>query len=311
LIEGIGIAARAIGATEAVIYLRCEYPEAARVMTVALAAAEAAGWPGDLRIDLHTGQGSYVCGEETSLLNSLEGKRPFVRARPPYPFERGLHGRPTLVHNVETLCAVPWIVMEGADAYRALAVDGGNSHPNAPAPAGTKLISLASLFRRPGLVEVPFGMPLRTIVEELGGGVRRGNLKGVMIGGPLAGLLPPAALDTPFSYEALAAIGGSVGHGGLIAFADDTPLAALVAEVFRFGARESCGLCVPCHGGTAELAAAFAALEEGRAAIGQDRWNALIAALEATSLCGHGAGLAAFARSLERHFADELAACLK
>jgi formate dehydrogenase iron-sulfur subunit len=192
--------------------------------------------------------------------------------------------------------------MNGASAYRDLGA--GDS-------AGTKLISLNSLFRRPGLVEVPFGIPLRRIVEEIGGGLKRGRLLGVMIGGPLAGLLPPTALDTPFTYEALATIGGAVGHGGVIAFTDDTTIPELIAEVFRFGASESCGLCVPCHRGSAELVEAFHHLAQGRAVLGRERWDALVSALEQTSLCGHGSGLAEFARSIERHYPEELAACLR
>lgn len=292
LIEGIGIAACAIGASEALIYLRCEYPRAAEILHSALLESRTQGWPAGLNITLHSGRGSYVCGEETALLNALEQRRPFARARPPYPFERGLYGRPTLVHNVETLCALPSIVLHGS------------------AGAATKLVSLSSLFRHPGLVEIPFGYPLRDLVDEVGGGLRHGRLLGLMIGGPLAGLLPPEVLDTPFTYEDLTSVGGSVGHGGVIAFADDTPLAGLIGEVFRFGASESCGLCVPCHLGTAELAAAFADVSTGRTDIGRTRWDALINALEAGSLCGHGSGIAAFARSLERHYPEALAACL-
>jgi formate dehydrogenase iron-sulfur subunit len=344
LLEAIAIAAHAIGAREAAIYLRAEYPNAARILSDALAQASAADWPGHLSITLITGEGGFVCGEETSLLNAIEGRRPFARARPPYPFQAGggLRGRPTLVHNVETLCAVPWIVEHGPDAYCQLG--RGES-------AGTKLISLNSLFRKPGLVEVPFGIPVRTIVEDIGGGLRRGQLIGVMIGGPLAGVLPTALLDTPFTYEDLHAVGCSVGHGGVIAFADDTSIADLIAEVFRFGAAESCGLCVPCHIGNAHIAQAFnshplprgageglgvRAVTEVRAAsevsevraasdvseakasqetrqpgLTRQHWDELIAALRQTSLCGHGGGLAEFALAIQRHFPEELAACLR
>jgi formate dehydrogenase iron-sulfur subunit len=134
---------------------------------------------------------------------------------------------------------------------------------------------------------------------------------GVMIGGPLAGLLPPAALDTPFTYEDLHAAGCSVGHGGVIAFSDDTSIADLISEVFRFGATESCGLCVPCHIGTTQIAETFAHPAGGRSGLGRQQWNALIAALQQTSLCGHGSGLAEFARAIERHYPEELAACLR
>lgn len=302
LLEAVGIAAHAVGASAAIIYLRCEYPAAARVLDDALHQAAEARWLVEPEIRLVTGEGGFICGEETSLLNALEGRRPFARHRPPYPAEEGLHGRATLVHNVETLCALPWIVAHGAEAYRALG--RGES-------AGTKLVSLNSLFRSPGLIEAPFGIPVRRIVEEIGGGLRRGRLMGVMIGGPLAGLVPPGLLDVEFTHEALGAIGCAVGHGGVIGFADDTSVGALIAEVFRFGASESCGLCVPCRLGTADLARAFHEVVGGRTGITRERWDALVAALEQTSLCGHGTGLAEFARSIERHYPEALAACLQ
>jgi formate dehydrogenase iron-sulfur subunit len=299
VLEGLAIAADAVGSREAYVYLRCEYPLAGQILRSSLDQAQAAGWLGDLSIRMITGKGSFVCGEETSLLNALESRRPFARARPPYPFQHGLHGRPTLVHNVETLACVPWIVQHGGDAYRALGTRTS---------AGTKLVSLNSLFLNSGLVEVPFGMTLRDIVERIGGGLGEHLIRGIMIGGPLAGLLPRTVLDTPFSYEDLAAIGGAVGHGGIIAFAEGTPIREIVSEVFQFGMSESCGLCVPCHWGTAELYAAFG--EATSANLSRDDWNGLVAALEKTSLCGHGRGLAEFARSLERYFSAELYACL-
>ncbi|QNM97895.1 complex I 51 kDa subunit family protein [Chitinimonas koreensis] len=309
LIEACLIAALAVGARRGHIYLRAEYPEAAAVLRAALAAARGQRWLGagvlgsahDFELELVIGQGSYVCGEETALLESIEGRRPEVRLRPPQITEAGLWGAPTLVHNVETLCAVPWIVRHGAEAYAALGY--GRSR-------GTKLLSLNSLFRRPGLYEVEFGISLRRIVDELGGGLRRGRLKGLMVGGPLAGLIPPALLDTPLDYEAMQAIGGAVGHGGVIAFADDTSIVELVAEVFRFGAIESCGKCTPCRLGSPELAAMFEAARRGER-MERDRWQALVRALAAASLCGHGRGLAEFARAIERHYPEELATCFR
>lgn len=307
LIEACVIAAHATGASAGIIYLRKEYPAARAILEAAINQARHVGWLGrnimgcaiDFDLSLHVGEGSYVCGEETSLLNSLEGRRPEVRLRPPQITEHGLHGLPTLVSNVETLCAVPWIMEHGGARYAELGCSGSR---------GTKLLSLNSLFNRPGLYEVEFGISLREIVEELGGGLRRGELKGVMVGGPLAGLVPPALLDTPFAYEELQAIGCAVGHGGIIAFADDMSIADIVAQVFRFGARESCGKCTPCHLGTPELATAFEAVLAG-GKMPASRWQALIDALEATSLCGHGRGLAEFARAIERHYAEELAQC--
>jgi formate dehydrogenase iron-sulfur subunit len=300
LIEGMAVAAHAIGAHHGCIYLRKEYPAAAAVLRAALAEAQASGWfDGAFEIELVIGAGSYVCGEETAMLEAIEGRRPQPRIRPPQITAQGLFGRPTLVHNVETLCAVPWIVAHGAEAYAALGCARSR---------GSKLLSLNSLFRRPGLYEVPFGISLRQIVDELGGGLRRGELRALMVGGPLAGLLPPGLLDTPLDYEALAAVGGAVGHGGVIAFADDSSIADIAEQVLRFGARESCGKCVPCHRGSPKLARLFAAA--GAGTLDRAEWTSLLAALAETSLCGHGRGLAEFARSIERHFAAELGACL-
>ena len=233
------------------------------------------------------------------MLDSIEGRRAEVRLRPPQITAQGLFGAPTLVNNVETLCAVPWIVMHGARHYAALGT---------PTSSGTKLLSLNSLFCRPGLYEVEFGVTLRHIVEQVGGGLKRGRLLGVMIGGPLAGLAPPSLLDTPFGYEELQQIGCAVGHGGVIAFADDTSIAELVAEVFRFGALESCGKCTPCHFGSPELARMFQTVV-GSGRVSAERWHALIDALADTSLCGHGRDLAEFARAVERHYPQELERC--
>ncbi len=307
LIEAMLIAALAVGAERGYIYLRKEYPGAQASLSSALLQAYAAGWLGPqvlgtahrFELELIIGQGSYVCGEETAMLNSIEGKRPEVRVRPPQIAEQGLFHAPTLVNNVETLCAVPWIVAHGAQAYAGLGT---------PASRGTKLVSLNSLFRRPGLYEVEFGMPLRQIVDQLGGGLKRGDLLGLMVGGPLAGLVPPALLDTPLCYEELQRIGCAVGHGGMIAFADDTSIAEIMAEVFRFGALESCGKCTPCHLGSPELARMWQAVLAGER-IHRQRWDDLVEALAATSLCGHGRGLAEFARAIERHYPRELAKC--
>lgn len=302
LIEGLRIAAHAVGACAGVIYLRCEYPAAASSLRRALTEARGAGWLGaDFDLTLHIGEGSYLAGEETAMLNAIEGRRPEVRVKPPQIFERGLFGAPTLVNNVETLCSIPWIVENGARRYAAL----GFSHSR-----GTKLLSLSSLFRRAGLYEVEFGITLRDIVERLGGGLRRGTLRGLMVGGPLAGLLPPTQLDVALGFEEMQAVGGAVGHGGVIAFGDDTSIRDIAAELFRFGADESCGKCVPCHLGVPLLARRFSP-EQGDRPEGPREFDALVEALAATSLCGHGRGLAEFAQSLKRYFPDEVAACLR
>lgn len=297
VIEAAAIAAYAVGASRGYIYLRKEYPQAARVLSDALQQARAAAWPHpSFELELVVGQGGYICGEETSLLNALEGRRPEVRLRPPQITQHGLLGAPTLVHNVETLCAVPWIVTHGAAAY----ADLGFSRSR-----GTKLLSLNSLFRRPGLYEVEFGISLADVVGQLGQGLRRGTLKGLMVGGPLAGIVPPERLTTRLGYEEMQAIDCAVGHGGVIAFADDTAIIDIIAEVLRFGARESCGECTPCHFGTPLLAAMSEAAAAG-APIDASRYQRLIDALAQTSLCGHGRGLAEFVLSVQRHYREEL-----
>ncbi len=305
LIEGMTLAAYAVGARRGWIYLRHEYPFAKEALDRALAEARAAGLLGDdilgrgfhFDIEVFVGHGSYVCGEETALLRSLAGLRPEPTIRPPYATERGHLGRPTLINNVETLATVPWIVEHGGGAYRALGFAQSR---------GTKALSLNSLFARPGLYEVEFGMPVRQIVEELGGGLRRGQLKGVIIGGPLAGIIPPHLLDTPLAFEELRAIGAAVGHGGVIAFDETTSIAALVHHVLVFGSYESCGKCTPCRLGSRRLEEIFA-----RPDMPSDEVRELIAALRCASLCGHGTGLGEFADSALRYYGKELEPCWK
>jgi len=312
LIEGMILAAYAVGANKGYIYVRREYPLADSVMRGAIAEARAAGWLGsriggkDFSFDLevYTGHGSYVCGEETSLLRSIEGQRPEVMARPPYPTERGLFGRPTLLNNVETLVNVPWIVEHGGEAYAAMGFSKSR---------GTKALSLNSLFNRPGLYEVEFGMPVRRIVEEVGGGLRGGGkIKGVLIGGPIIGMIPPEHIDTPLGFDELASIGAGVGHGGVIAFDEHTAIADLVEHVFSFGAYESCGKCTPCRSGSGRVEEIFANARAG------DAWKKdllecrdLVTALKLASLCGHGTGLARFAESILRYYPKEVEACFK
>ncbi|NVJ15443.1 NADH-quinone oxidoreductase subunit F [Myxococcus sp. AM010] len=308
VLEGLLLAAYAVGARRGFVYVRKEYPLAACVLHVALHEAHREGLLGhhilgssfSCEISLEVGRGSYVCGEETALLNALEGRRPFVRARPPYPAQAGLFGRPTLVQNVETLVNLPWISRHGGEAYAALGIAGSQ---------GTKVLSLNSLFHRPGLYEVELGLPVRTVVEELGGGLRTGPLKGVLIGGPLAGVLPPHLLDSPLGFEELKAVGASVGHGGVVAFDTHTSIAALVHHVFSFGAYESCGKCTPCRLGARHIEQRFARVLETGPVPGADGWEDVVEALRLTSLCGHGTGLGEFAQSVLRHYREEVEAC--
>jgi NADH:ubiquinone oxidoreductase subunit F (NADH-binding) len=310
VIEGLAIAALAVGANVGYVYVRKEYSRARVRLERARQEAHQAGVLGRrllgsgaaFDIEVVEGEGSYVCGEETALLNALEGRRPEVRPRPPYPAQRGLFGRPTLVNNVETLATIPWIVSRGGAAYAAMGTPGSS---------GTKVLSLNSLFRRPGLYEVEMGLPVRDVIERLGGGLADGALRGVLIGGPLAGVLPPDLLDTPLDFTKLRAVGCDVGHGGVVAFDEHTSIPELAHHVFRFGAYESCGKCTPCRLGTwriEQMLRSTIAGERPPAAAGE--WRDIVSALAATSLCGHGSGLAAFASSLVAHFGAEIDRCL-
>ena len=239
LIEGMLIAGRATGADAGIVYLRSEYPLAAEIFAKAIEAAQGLGLLERFGIELFIGAGAYICGEETSLLESLEGKRGEVRAKPPVPAVAGLFGRPTLVHNVITLCSVPAILDQGGAAYAAL-----GQGPS----AGTMCFQLAGNIARGGLIELPFGIPLRELIEDWGGGTRSGRPIGaVQVGGPLGAYLKDAQLDAPLTYEALAALGAGIGHGGLVVFDDSVDLVRQAHYAFAFCAHESCGKCTPCR----------------------------------------------------------------
>ncbi len=309
LIEAMMICGYAVGATHGYIYLRKEYRDAECILVNALEEARSNGLLGSkvhgstftFDITLVTGRGSYICGEETALLNAIEGKRPEVRVRPPYPTTVGLFGKPTVVNNVETFANIPWIVLHGGAAFHSLGFSDSR---------GTKAVSLNSLFRRPGLYEVEFGITVREIVEEIGGGLRDGYLKGVMIGGPLAGIIPPELLDTQFGFEELQAIGASIGHGGVMAFDERTSIVDLVQHVFEFGAFESCGKCTPCRHGSRQVANLISHQSGSTSGVEPSvRWNQLIEALRQASLCGHGTGMAEFAESVSHYYRQELEAC--
>jgi formate dehydrogenase iron-sulfur subunit len=310
LVEALAIAAYAVGASRGYVYLRCEYPEAARSLRAAIDEARDANLLGNrilakeftFDIEIVIGRGSYVCGEETALLNSIEGRRPEVRARPPYPTTSGLFNRPTLVNNVETLANIPWIIDRGPDAFHRLGFSNSR---------GTKVLSLNSLFNRPGLHEVEFGKRIGEIVFETGGGLKTGDVRGVLIGGPLAGIIPPPLFDTPLAFEELHEIGASVGHGGVIAFDSHTSIAELMHHVFSFGAYESCGKCTPCRLGSRQVELIFdQVIKDGVTPNSNlSELSELIAALRMTSLCGHGTGLAEFAASIQRYYREELERC--
>ncbi|MEI4485488.1 NADH-quinone oxidoreductase subunit NuoF [Frigidibacter sp. MR17.14] len=247
LIEGMAIAALAVGATRGYIYSRSEYPDANRVMRAALAIAHSAGVLGPsvlgsgraFELELRVGAGAYVCGEETSLLNSLEGKRGTVRAKPPIPALEGLFGKPTVVNNVLSLATVPAILAHGGAWYHEFG--HGRSR-------GTMPLQIAGNVKRGGLFEAAFGMALGEIIEDIGGGTASGRpVKAVQVGGPLGAYFPPALFDTPFGYEEYAGKGGLIGHAGIVVFDDTADMLSQARFALEFCAIESCGKCTPCR----------------------------------------------------------------
>jgi formate dehydrogenase iron-sulfur subunit len=250
LIEGMTIAAYAVGASEGYVYIRSEYPDAVARMRAAIDIARGRGWLGDdvlgsgTRFDLHVrvGGGAYICGEETSMLESLEGKRGMVRAKPPIPAIHGLFGKPTVVNNVLTLASVPTILAGGAAAYQELGVERSR---------GTQLFQLGGNIKHGGLVELAFGVTLGELVDGYGGGTQSGRpVRAVQVGGPLGAYLPKDSFELPMDYEAFAAAGAMVGHGGIVVFDDTVDMAAQARFAMEFCAAESCGKCTPCRVGS-------------------------------------------------------------
>ncbi|MCK5748886.1 MAG: formate dehydrogenase, partial [Oricola sp.] len=237
LLEGMAIAGLAVGATKGYIYLRSEYPHAIAKMNAAIDASRSVLEPFD--VEVRVGAGAYVCGEETSLLNSLEGKRGEVRAKPPLPAHEGLFGKPTVVNNVLSLAAVPFILAEGAQAYADFGM--GRSR-------GTMPIQLAGNIKHGGLFETAFGVTLGELVDDIGGGTESGRpVRAVQVGGPLGAYFPPALFDTPFDYEAFTERDGLIGHGGIVVFDDQVDMAKQARFAFEFCEVESCGKCTPCR----------------------------------------------------------------
>ena len=240
LIEGMAISGLAVIANKGYIYVRSEYPHAIAALNAAL---ESAGdWLGDFQIEVRKAAGAYVCGEETALLESIEGKRGIVRSKPPLPAISGLFGQPTVINNVISLASVPDILARGAANYRELGV--GRSR-------GTLPFQLAGNIKFGGLIEVPFGLTLRELLYDFGGGSRSGHpLRAVQVGGPLGAYLPESQFDTVLDYEAFAAIGAVLGHGGIVAFDDTVDMAKQARYAMKFCALESCGKCTPCRIGS-------------------------------------------------------------
>jgi len=318
VIEGMMIAARAIGADEGYVYVRMEYPLACSRIRSAIEKAEAYGILGDdvfgsgksFRIHVMEGAGAFVCGEETALLASIEGKRGMPNPKPPFPAQKGLFGKPTIINNVETLALVPVVMLRGAENYRKV---GTEKSP------GTKTFALTGHVANTGLIEVPFGTTIREIVFEIGGGVldKDGKInndafKAVQIGGPSGGCLTREHLDLPLDFDSLGSIGAMVGSGGMVVMNDSTCMVETARYFMTFTQHESCGKCVPCREGTRQMLEILEDITNGDAT--EESLELLKEAGEAvkiTSLCGLGKSAPNPVLSTLRYFADEYEAHVK
>ena len=263
LLEGMTIAAYAVGADKGIIYLRSEYPDAIETMRTAIDVARAQGWLGEailgtdlsFDVEVRVGAGSYVCGEETAMLESIEGRRGMVRVKPPLPAIEGLFGTPTVINNVLTMASVPSILARGSAAYSALGTEKSQ---------GTQVFQLAGNIARGGIVESAFGISARELVYDFGGGTRSGRpVRAVQIGGPLGAYLPTDRLDVPMGYETLAEAGGMIGHGGMVVFDDSVDMAEQAKFAMEFCAEESCGKCTPCRIGSVRGAEVIDRIRDG------------------------------------------------
>jgi formate dehydrogenase iron-sulfur subunit len=311
LIEGMMIAGFAVGATRGYIYLRSEYPLTHSILSRAIETARSAGWLGDdiqgsgfdFDIELHLGAGSYVCGEETAMLESLEGKQGIVRYKPPLPAHEGLFGKPTVVNNVVTLASVANIMNLGGQKYASFGVDRSK---------GTLAFQLAGNIKRGGLVEKGFGITLRELIEDWGGGTASGRpVKAVQVGGPLGAYIPAEQLDTPLDYEAFIEIGAMVGHGGIVVFDDTANMAQQARFAMEFCAIESCGKCTPCRIGSTRGVEVIDRMVAGDAR--EDNYDLLVElcdTMEDASLCAMG-GMTPFpVRSVLKYFAEDFASAV-
>ncbi len=306
IIEGMALAAYAVGASEGFIYVRGEYDLAIKRLKTAIRQAERLGILGksicsttfDFHLETRLGAGAFVCGEETALIATIEGQRGNPRPRPPYPAEYGLWGFPTLINNVETLANIPPIIRNGGDWFAAIGIDHSK---------GTKVFSLTGPVRNTGLIEVPMGMTLREIIFEVGGGMTEGHaFKAVQTGGPSGGCLPEQHLDLPVGYDSLAQVGTIMGSGGMIVI-DDTASMVDVARYFmEFCKTESCGKCVPCRVGTVQLSNLLGRFTEGSAtAEDLTLLEELCDLVKQTSLCGLGQSAPNPVLSTLRYFRNE------
>ena len=305
VLEGMAIAGYAVGASHGYIYVRAEYPLAIQRLQKAIQQAKKYGIlgsqifesPFDFKIDIRIGAGAFVCGEETALIQSIEGKRGNPVPRPPYPAESGLWNYPTLINNVETLANIAAIIREGADWYASIGTENSK---------GTKIFALTGKIRNNGLIEVPMGITLREIVEEMGGGVPDGEVKAVQTGGPSGGCIPASMLDIPVDYDSLSKIGSMMGSGGMVVMDRTTSMVEVAQFYMQFCREESCGKCVPCRTGTVQLYSLLDKILNRQATQADlDKLEALCQMVKETSLCGLGISAPNPILSTLRYFPEE------
>ena len=312
VLEGMAIAAYAVGANQGFIYVRAEYPLAIKRLQIAIKQAKQTGLlgsgifesPFNFTIDIRIGAGAYVCGEETALMASIEGRRGTPRPRPPFPAESGLWGCPTLINNVDTFANIPVIIRKGAEWFASIGT--GLSK-------GTKVFALAGKIVNTGLIEVPMGTPLRQIVEEMGGGAPGGaRIKAVQTGGPSGGCIPASELDTPVDYESLTRLGSIMGSGGMIVMDESTRMPEIARFFMEFCMDESCGKCIPCRAGTVQMHRLLDKIVK-REASAEDlaKLEELCEMVARTSLCGLGQNAPNPVLSTLRFFRDEYLALLQ
>ena len=292
-------------ASHGILYIRAEYPEAAIIIQNAIDSLRSEGLLGEnlagsnfsFDLKIIQAQGSYICGEETALINSIEGQRPEVRVRPPYPAQKGLFNKPTVVNNVETLAALHYIISNGGNAWKNIGTERSS---------GTKLVSLDSFFKYPGLYEVEMGTPLSIVINELGGGFKT-NIKAIQIGGPLGGVVPISKIkDLTVDFESFSKEGFLLGHASFVCIPEDFPMIQFIEHLFDFASYESCGKCFPCRLGTKRGQELSEKAIHSDYKIDMDLFNDLLTTLEQGSLCAHGGGIPLPIRNIMQYFEDEL-----
>ena len=312
VLEAMTIAGYTIGSSQGYIYVRAEYPIAVKRLQIAIDQAHEYGLLGDnilgtgfkFDIGLRLGAGAFVCGEETALMTSIEGNRGEPRPRPPFPAEKGLFQKPSILNNVETWANIPQIILKGADWFASMGTEKSK---------GTKVFALGGKIKHTGLVEIPMGTPLRQVIEEIGGGIPNGKkFKAAQTGGPSGGCIPASLIDTPLDYESMAAIGSIVGSGGLIVMDEDNCMVDIAKFFLEFTVDESCGKCTPCRIGTRRMLDILNRIVEGKGEEGDiEKLEALANDIKATALCGLGQTAPNPVLSTIRYFRDEYEAHIR